>query len=142
MTANREDLAGRPRGGRHGLLTTRAGTFSALHARRWVHAFPSLSSRPAAPRADRIVSSGHLPFALSWPLSRERTRFARAPLGRASRRRRRPSGATLLLSRFPRRPGTPLRECRASLSRSSGGPAASETSALPKERLPTKGQES
>jgi hypothetical protein len=102
MTGNREDLATRPRGGRHGLLTTRAGTFSARRARRWVHAFPPLSSRPAAPRAGRIVPSKTLPFARRWPLSRERLSFRAGPLCRASRRP--PAalrGPALLLSRFP-----------------------------------------
>src|ERR1019366_6589242 len=115
------DLAGRPRGGRHDLLTTRAGTFSALHARRLGPRLPIavLTAGRSARRSHRVVQD--VPFALSWRLSRERTRFARAPLCRAFETAPgRPSGARP--SAFavspaagdapPRMQGEPLEELR------------------------------
>src|ERR1019366_5725600 len=98
-----------------------------------------LTAGRSARRSHRVVQD--VPFALSWRLSPERTRFARAPPSPAFETDPpRPAaaplrGPLLFLCRFPRRPGTPLLECRGSLSRSSGGPAASETSPLSKERL-------
>ena len=121
MTGSREELAGCPRGGRHSRITTRAGAFSALSARRLVHPFPSPSSRQAAPRADRIESFADLPFARRGRAFADGSRFARAPLCRAFETAAgRPSGARP--SAFavspaagdapPRMQGEPLEELR------------------------------
>ena len=86
------------------------------------HPHPIVHDLPCCTRLSRTRSFRAVP-----PLSRPRD-------GAAALR-----GLALLLSRSPRLPGMPLRECRASLSRSSGGPAASETSALQRAAL-TQGQ--
>ena len=118
----------------------RAAAFSVRTPRRLSRAFLSSpldqASTPRARRSHRVVQD--LPFARRGhpPAS---ALVSRGPPFVAPSRRPPAAlrGPALLLSRFPRRPGTPLRECRASLSRSSGEPAASETRALSKERLPT-----
>ena len=84
------------------------------------------AGRPCAPIAPCLPRRALSVVAV---LPRAPSRFAPAPLCRAFETASRPpfQGHALLPSQFPRRRGHPLRECRASLSRSSGEPAASET---------------
>jgi hypothetical protein len=131
MTGNRDELAGRPRRGRHGLLTARARrAFSAPHARRALASTPSHRCPHGRPPRAPIASCrpGTCPLRVVATLPRATfSRFARAPPW--SRLETYPpfGGPPFCFRGFPAEPGTPLRECRASLSRSSGGPAASET---------------
>jgi hypothetical protein len=106
MTGNREDLAGRPRGGRHGLLTTRAGTFS--RCTRDVGSTPSHRCPHGRPLRAPIASCrpGTCPLTVVAALPRAHSFRAGPPW---SRLRDGPPaalrGPALLLSRFPRQRG-------------------------------------
>jgi hypothetical protein len=130
MTGNREELAGRPRRGSTAYSPQEQEPSPRRTRDARVHAFPSLSSRQAAPRADRIVSSGDLPFAPRGHSPASVALVSRGPPPLSRLETYPPFGGSPFCFRgFPAEPGTPLRECRASLSRSSGGPALNETRA-------------
>jgi hypothetical protein len=82
MIGNCDGLAGFARGAGTAESPRERGAFSTRNARRLVHPFPSPSSLPAAPRADRIMSFADVSFARGRSFA-DGSCFARPPLCRA-----------------------------------------------------------